>query len=77
MISVFLILNFLAVLKEKYEFITKTLNLGGGYGIWYTDEDKKIPPKVWEDKKEPRPKRVVVHFELNFINLFCRSRLAL
>ena len=28
--------------KEKYGFVLKTLNLGGGYGIWYTDEDKKI-----------------------------------
>lgn len=25
-------------------FTAKTLNLGGGYGVWYTDEDKKITP---------------------------------
>ena len=29
-------------MREKLNFTVQTLNLGGGYGIWYTDEDKKI-----------------------------------
>jgi diaminopimelate decarboxylase len=35
-------MDFCAQMKEKYDFETATLNLGGGYGIWYTDEDRKI-----------------------------------
>ena len=35
-------MDFCAQMKEKYAFETATLNLGGGYGIWYTDEDRKI-----------------------------------
>lgn len=29
-------------MKNALNFTVKTLNLGGGYGIWYTDEDRKI-----------------------------------
>ena len=29
-------------MRERLNFTVQTLNLGGGYGIWYTDEDKKI-----------------------------------
>lgn len=35
-------MDFAYAMKEKLGFILKTLNLGGGYGIWYTDEDRKI-----------------------------------
>ena len=35
-------MDFAETEREKYGFVLKTLNLGGGYGIWYTDEDKKI-----------------------------------
>ena len=34
-------LHFAHEMKEKLHFEPKTLNLGGGFGIWYTDEDKK------------------------------------
>ena len=34
---------FSADMKKKYGFEALTLNLGGGYGIWYTDEDRKLP----------------------------------
>ena len=33
---------FIADLKTKYGFETNTLNMGGGFGIWYTDEDSKL-----------------------------------
>ena len=35
-------MNFADEMRDKLGFELKTLNLGGGYGIWYTDEDKKI-----------------------------------
>lgn len=38
-------MDFAAEMKEKLSFTLKTLNMGGGFGIWYTDEDKKIPPE--------------------------------
>ena len=31
-------------IRKDLNFTAKTLNLGGGYGVWYTDEDKKITP---------------------------------
>lgn len=36
-----IMLQFIADMKEKYQFEASVLNLGGGYGIWYTDEDVK------------------------------------
>lgn len=33
---------FIREMKDKFAFEADTLNLGGGYGIWYTDEDAKI-----------------------------------
>ncbi len=41
-ISVEKCMNFAAEMKDKLNFTLKTLNLGGGYGIWYTDDDRKI-----------------------------------
>ncbi len=35
-------MDFSAKIKETVGFEPTTLNLGGGYGVWYTDEDKKI-----------------------------------
>ncbi len=42
-------MNFAAEMKEKLNFTLKTLNLGGGFGIWYTDEDRKIPPEDYAE----------------------------
>ena len=33
--------GFIDEVKTKFSFIPTVLNLGGGYGIWYTDEDTK------------------------------------
>jgi len=40
---------FCAEMKVKCNFNVTTLNLGGGYGIWYTDEDRKIPPEGYAE----------------------------
>lgn len=34
--------SFIADMKDKHGFETQTLNLGGGFGIWYNDEDPKL-----------------------------------
>ena len=33
---------FMAAMHDRFSFEARSLNLGGGYGIWYTDEDRKI-----------------------------------
>ena len=45
-------MDFAAEMKEKLGFVTEELNLGGGFGIWYTDEDKKIPPEGYREYLE-------------------------
>ncbi len=35
-------LAFMAAVKENLHFEASVLNLGGGYGIWYTDEDPQL-----------------------------------
>ena len=37
-----IMLNFVADMKTKYGFVTKELNLGGGYGVRYTENDPVI-----------------------------------
>lgn len=37
--------DFMVRIRKDLNFTAKTLNLGGGYGVWYTDEDKKITPR--------------------------------
>lgn len=35
-------MNFVAKMRDLLGFTAETLNMGGGYGIWYTDEDRKL-----------------------------------
>ncbi len=42
-------MNYIAHVKEKFNFTVKTLNLGGGFGVWYTDEDRKIPAEGYAE----------------------------
>ena len=42
-------LAFIAAMLEKHGLQTDVLNLGGGYGIWYTDEDAKISCEGYAD----------------------------
>lgn len=43
---------FAAEMREKLNFTLKTLNMGGGFGIWYTDEDRKIPAEGYAEYLE-------------------------
>ncbi len=45
-------MRFCAEMREKLGFTATTLNLGGGYGIWYTDEDRKISPEGYAEYLE-------------------------
>ena len=38
-------MDFAAEIRQKLGFVTEELNMGGGFGIWYTDVDKKISPE--------------------------------
>ncbi len=42
-------MDFCAQMREKLGFVPTTLNLGGGFGVWYTDEDRKIPPEGYAE----------------------------
>lgn len=45
-------MDFAAEMRQKLGFSLKTLNIGGGFGVWYTDEDKKIPPSGYAEYLE-------------------------
>lgn len=42
-------LRFTAEIKQKTGFEAEVLNLGGGFGVWYTDEDRKIGVNGYRD----------------------------
>ena len=42
-------LAFVAEMKEKLGFEADMLNMGGGFGIWYTDADAKIEPEGYRN----------------------------
>ena len=45
-------MNFAVEMRDRHGFTLTTLNLGGGYGIWYTDEDRKIPVEGYAEYVE-------------------------
>ena len=45
-------MDFCALMRESLGFVATTLNLGGGYGIWYTDEDRKITAEEYAEYLE-------------------------
>ena len=47
-----LVMDFASEMKEKLHFEVETLNLGGGFGIWYTDEDRKLSPDEYAEYLE-------------------------
>lgn len=42
-------LSFIADVKKQTAYEAETLNLGGGFGIWYTDDDAKIPVEGYRE----------------------------
>ena len=42
-------MDFAADMQNRLAFKLKTLNLGGGFGIWYTDEDRKISAEEYAE----------------------------
>ncbi len=45
-------MNFAVKMRDELNFTISTLNLGGGYGIWYTDEDRKISAEGYAEYVE-------------------------
>lgn len=45
-------IDFAAEMKKKHGFVLKKLNMGGGFGVWYTDEDRKIQPQGYAEYLE-------------------------
>lgn len=43
------LLAFTASVKEKHSYEAEILNFGGGFGVWYTDEDEKIDLDGYRD----------------------------
>lgn len=46
------VMCFAARMKEERGFVLETLNMGGGFGIWYTDEDRKLPANGYAEYLE-------------------------
>ncbi|MBO5328669.1 MAG: diaminopimelate decarboxylase [Clostridia bacterium] len=43
------VVDFMANIKSKLNFSASVLNVGGGFGIWYTDEDPKLKQSDYAD----------------------------
>ncbi len=60
-------MDFAAEINAKFGFTPVTLNLGGGYGVWYTDEDRKISAEGYAEYLEgliETVKRKAAQFDL-------------
>ena len=51
-VAVTKVMTFAHQMQEKLGFALRTLNLGGGFGIWYTDEDRQITPEGYAEYLE-------------------------
>ncbi len=43
------VMDFIAKMKKTLNFEAAELNMGGGFGVWYTDEDPKLKPADYAD----------------------------
>ena len=39
------VMDFMADIKKKHSYNAETLNIGGGFGIWYNSEDPELKYK--------------------------------
>ncbi|MDE5859955.1 MAG: diaminopimelate decarboxylase, partial [Oscillospiraceae bacterium] len=53
-------INFIAKIRDELGFEVKELNLGGGFGIKYTDEDTPVPYDKYMEKVSEKVKEVCV-----------------
>lgn len=51
--------------KSKYGFIPEVLNLGGGFGIQYTDEDEPLPRSTYVDELVTEVRQQVETMEID------------
>ena len=42
-------MEFMSAMQKTLNFTPDTLNLGGGFGVWYTNEDRKIPAEGYAE----------------------------
>lgn len=52
MLGVQKVMDFAVAMKERLNFTLETLNMGGGFGIWYTEEDRKISAEGYAEYLE-------------------------
>ena len=45
-------MHFASEMRERLGFVPTTLNLGGGYGVWYTEEDRKLSAEGYAEYLE-------------------------
>lgn len=62
-------MRFAAEMRKRLGFELKTLNLGGGFGIWYTDEDKQITPEGYAEYLEALINEVKAQAKENHMEL--------
>ncbi|NLB17308.1 MAG: diaminopimelate decarboxylase [Syntrophomonadaceae bacterium] len=48
-----IMMSFIARVKDETGLETKELNLGGGFGIYYTEGDEPVSPEAWVDAVIP------------------------
>ncbi len=46
------VMDFVLKLNKELNYVTKVLNIGGGFGIWYTDEDPKLTQEDYREYVE-------------------------
>ena len=48
-VAVGILVEFIKEMKEKHGFQARDLNLGGGFGIWYAEGDRKAKASDYKD----------------------------
>jgi len=43
------VMDFIVNIRQKFGYLTKELNIGGGFGVWYNDEDPRLKLSDYSD----------------------------